>query len=110
MNMERRDQRRQRAPVSDQPNSPPVPNEEAMLERMRLSALVQTKGQASLRPREVHREAREGEDCVLFYFDRGELRLAPNSKEVIFTLRMGMMGLKAKFVPKDMTYKSQLAL
>jgi hypothetical protein len=34
----------------------------------------------------------------------------PRSRDVSFTLKTGMLELTAKFVPKEMIYKGQLAL
>jgi hypothetical protein len=86
------------------------PSDKDNLERLQQTAQIEIKGQSPLHPRKVDREEGPSGQRIVFHFDRAELPVTPASKEVIFSVRMGAMALKAKFTTKDMVYKDRLAL
>jgi hypothetical protein len=46
----------------------------------------------------------------LFGFSKELLPLGVGDREVLFTLRTGLMSVKAKFEPREMLYHGKLAL
>jgi hypothetical protein len=86
------------------------PSDQDLLERLQQTAQIEVKGQPPLHPRKVDREESLSGQLIVFHFDRAELPITSASKDVIFSMRMGAMVLKAKFTPKDMVYKDRLSL
>ena len=83
-----------------------APDEKEGMERLRQSAMLECKGQSPLRARSAERLGQS----LVFDFDRAEFPLTANSKEITFSLRMGPLVVKAKFNPKEMVFKDQIAL
>jgi len=47
---------------------------------------------------------------LIFGFAKDALPLTAGDKDVEFVMHAGMMTIKVKFEPKDMTYKGSLAI
>jgi hypothetical protein len=50
------------------------------------------------------------DQALLFGFEQASLPITANDKEVLFTLKLGMITAKAKFEPKEMMFDGKLAL
>ena len=48
--------------------------------------------------------------ALIFGFEKISLPLTGSDKEVLFTLKLGMLTVKVKFEPRDMTFDGQLAV
>jgi hypothetical protein len=56
------------------------------------------------------RETRENTRVYLFGFAREALELTKDVKEVVFITRMGTLAFSAKFSPREMLYRGELAV
>jgi hypothetical protein len=77
------------------------------------AAQLEVKNATPLHARKAERVVEGNNDeqgALLFYFDRADFPLTAATKEVTFSLRVGPMTVKAKFTPKDMMYRNELAL
>jgi hypothetical protein len=92
---------RQGAPEGD------ADRREQMQERMKQGTSLQPKGRPAVSPARIEDS---GDGTVLFFFAREGAPLSLDDKGVQFTTRMGPLEVKAKFVPKEMKYKGQLAI
>uniref|UniRef100_Q01WE3 Uncharacterized protein n=1 Tax=Solibacter usitatus (strain Ellin6076) TaxID=234267 RepID=Q01WE3_SOLUE len=80
------------------------------LERVRQLTTLHTKAQpAPLEAATIQLDNSNG-TVYLFGFSREALSIAKDEKEVVFTTHMGKLTFTAKFNPKDMLYRSELAL
>jgi hypothetical protein len=73
------------------------------------TARLEVKNTAPLHASKAERLADE-QGTLLFYFERADFPITAATKEITFSLRVGPMTVKAKFAPKDMVYKNELAL
>jgi hypothetical protein len=94
---------------SDPEENTPVARQRRMVEQLQLSATLEARGRAPEQPGVVKPMPRTP-GTYLFGFSRELLPLASVDREVLFTLRTGLMSVKAKFDPKEMLYKGKLAL
>ena len=80
------------------------------LERVRQITTLHTKSQpAPLEAATIQLDNSNG-TVYLFGFSREGLSIAKDDKEVVFTTHMGKLAFTAKFNPKDMIYRGELAL
>ena len=79
-----------------------------LLDRLKSGATLQAKGKEPLQPGVIQRTP--AEDGFLFGFSKDMLPLTAGDRDVTFTLDTGTMTLKARFDPKEMLYRGQLAI
>ena len=79
-----------------------------MEHRMKDSTTLQVKGKDPVKAALFVRS--ENGQIMFFGFPKEALPVAAGDKDLMFTTRMGPMTLKAKFQPKEMMFKGQLAL
>jgi hypothetical protein len=80
------------------------------MERLRQITTLTQKGRQPLEPVHVE-EVREDSTVVyLFGFAKDALDIDRDVKEVVFITRMGSLGFAAKFNPREMIYRGELAL
>lgn len=88
-------------------------NQQSMQERLdRLKGVtaLQPKTKRDVQPGVIQQPPSAGYGTIWFGFSKDMLALKPEDKEVTFVTQFGRMSLKAKFVLKDMLYKSELAV
>jgi hypothetical protein len=83
-------------------------SEEDILQQLQSGASLKAKGKESVGAGVVRR-MRKG-SVVLFGFSKELLPLGPSDKDILFTLNTEQFAVKAKFDPKEMVYRGQLAL
>ena len=69
---------------------------------------MQRKGKASVTP--AHFIVSDEDGALLFYFPNDTDPISAEDKEVIFRTKIGILEVKAKFVPKDMRCRGKPAL
>ena len=79
------------------------------LNRIRQVTTLSAKGKQPLEAGTVQEETDNG-TVYLFGFSREALTLAQDDKDVVFTTHMGKLAFTAKFNPKEMLYRGELAL
>ena len=84
------------------------PSEDRMDELKQVTTL-QPKGKELAQAGVVQKEISSG-TILLFGFSKDAIELTAADKEVDFTTRLGRLLVKAKFDPKEMLYRGQLAL
>jgi hypothetical protein len=78
-------------------------------ERLRQVTTLQCKGRLPAGPATVQEDTSNG-TVYLFGFSREAVPLTKNDKEVVFTTHMGRLAFTARFNPKDMLYRGELAV
>jgi len=78
-------------------------------ELLQQNTRLEVKGQAPLHPRNVER-VEEDPPRIVFHFDRAELPITPAAKEILFSMAMGPLTIKAKFTVREMMYGNHVAL
>ena len=82
-----------------------------MEERLKDSTHLERKGKDPIAPAQVETgQAADGSSIMMFLFPKGSQPIEANDKEVVFVTQMGPMGVKAKFVLKDMVVNGKLEL
>jgi hypothetical protein len=79
------------------------------LEKLRAATSLHLKGHDPLEAAVV-KHAVAGRDAVLFGFARQGLEITKDDKEVVFATTVNRIPLSAKFNPRDMVYRGELAL
>jgi hypothetical protein len=79
-----------------------------MQQQLKDAAQLERKGRDPMLPARLV----TGEDprVLYFVFPRGAQPIEASEKEVTFHIRTDRMDLRARFVPKEMTYAGELAL
>ena len=78
------------------------------LKSLKETTSLQSKGKASIAPN--HFIVSDQDGALLFYFPADADPISPEDKEVVFRTKIGVFGLRVKFVPKDMRYRGKPAL
>lgn len=108
--MERRRRGVESGPVSADPKeNTPAARQRRMVEQLQASATLEAKGREPAQPGLVKPVPRMP-GLYLFGFSKDLLPLSGRDREVVFTLRTALMSVRAKFEPKDMLYRGELAL
>ena len=81
---------------------------EDFLNQLKSGATLQTKAKDPVGAGVIQRA--RGASAVLFGFSKELLLIGPGDKDVLFSLTTEQFALKAKFDPKEMVYRGQLAL
>lgn len=79
-----------------------------MVDKLKSSATLQARGKDPVQPGIVEL-TKDGSE-ILFGFSRELFPLNATDKDLYFSLNTGQVSLKAKFEPKDMVYRGQLAV
>jgi len=79
------------------------------LDNLRQASMLQVKGKDPLEAAEVQQNKDNGA-IYYFGFARAGLAITRDDKDLAFTTRMGKVVFTAKFNPKDMVYRGELAL
>jgi hypothetical protein len=94
-------------PEAAQPEDP-AERQKAMLDRLLHSVTLTAKGRDP-QGADLMRQAFNNQ-TLIFGFAKQGFPLSPTDKDVQFQLKLGALTVKAKFEPKEMTYKGVLAL
>jgi hypothetical protein len=95
-------------PSADPELNTPAARQRRMIEQLQLSATLEARGEPT-QPGLVKAMPRSP-GTYLFGFSKELLPLGARDREIQFILRTALMSVRAKFEPKDMMYKGQLAL
>jgi len=87
----------------------PVGAGKGALEKLRAATILHLKAHDPLEAAVV-KHAVAGRDAVLFGFSRQGLEISKDDKEVVFATTINRIPLSAKFNPRDMVYRGELAL
>lgn len=87
----------------------PAARQRRMVEQLQAAATLEAKGKEPAQPGLVTPVPRIP-GTYLFGFSKELLPLTARDREIVFTLRTALMSVRAKFEPKDMLYRGQLAL
>ncbi len=99
---------REGAPAEAAPAEDPAARQKAAYARLLASATLSAKGKD---PEPADQAVQTSDrQSMIFAFPKQSLPLSPDDKDVQFTMKLGNISLKAKFEPKEMTYKGELAL
>jgi hypothetical protein len=79
------------------------------MEKVRTVTTLHLKGHDPLEAAQVKRPV-DGQDVVLFGFSRQGLEISKEDKEVVFATTINRVPLSAKFNPREMLYRGELAL
>lgn len=89
----------------------PQERQRMMQERLKESTRLERKGKDPIGPDQVQvGQAPDGTSIMMFMFPKASQPIEAADKEVIFITQMGPLGVKAKFLLKDMMVKGQLEL
>ncbi|MES1262428.1 MAG: hypothetical protein ABUS49_11890 [Acidobacteriota bacterium] len=94
---------------ADPEENTPLARQRRMIEQLQLSATLQARDREPEQPGIVKAVPRTP-GTFLFAFSKELLPLTVKDREVQFTLRTALMSVRAKFEPKEMVYRGQLAL
>jgi hypothetical protein len=87
----------------------PAETQARMIEELRSAATLEAKGKDPEQAGIVVAAPREP-GTYFFGFSKDLLPLDAGDREITFTLRTALMSVRAKFEPKEMTYRGKLAL
>jgi hypothetical protein len=87
----------------------PVGSGKSATEKLRAASSLHLKGHDALEAAVV-KHADGGRDVVLFGFSREGLEISREDKEVVFATTINRIPLSAKFNPREMVYRGELAL
>jgi len=96
------------APAEAPPREDPAARQKAAIERLLQSARLTAKGRDP-QAADLVRQAFNNQ-TLIFGFPRESFPLEASDKDVQFTMKLGALTVKAKFEPKEMTYKGGLAV
>ncbi len=99
---------REGAPAPEAPQEDPAARQKAMVARLLQSVSLSAKGHDPQSAVMVLQTA--DKQSLIFGFPKKDLVLEAKDKDLVFTMKLGMMTIKAKFEPKDMNYKGALSL
>jgi hypothetical protein len=100
---------REAAPSAEAPPpEDPAARQKAAVERLLHSVSLTAKGRDP-QPADLVRQAFNNQ-TLIFGFPRQSFPLEAADRDVQFVMKLGMLTLKAKFEPKEMTYKGGLAV
>ncbi len=89
----------------------PEERRRVMQERLKDATRLERKGKDPIGPDRVETgQSSDGTARMIFLFPKTSQPIEPGDKEVTFVTQMGPLGVKAKFVLKEMMVKGQLAL
>lgn len=95
-------------PAEAQPQEDPAARQKAAIERLMHSASLSAKGHDPVTADLVRQM--NGNQTLVFGFPKQALPLAAADKDVQFIMKLGALTIKAKFEPKEMMYKGELAI
>jgi hypothetical protein len=87
----------------------PVGSGKSAIEKVRSASSLHLKGHDPLEAAVV-KHADGGRDVVLFGFSREGLEISKDDKEVVFATTINRIPFNAKFNPREMVYRGELAL
>jgi hypothetical protein len=97
------------APASEaSPQEDPAARQKAMIDRLVQSATLTARGRDP-QTADMVRQA-YGNQTLIFGFSKQSFPLTAADKDVQFVIKLGPLLVKAKFEPKDMSYKGELSL
>ena len=99
---------REGAPPPEAPPEDPAARQKAMVARLLQSVSLSAKGHDPQAAVMVLQTA--DRQSLIFGFPKKDLPIEAKDKDLVFTMKLGMMTIKAKFEPKDMSYKGALSL
>lgn len=86
----------------------PAARQKAAYDRLLHSAVLSARGKDPQTADQVVQTT--DKQTLIFGFSKGSLPLAAADKDVQFAMKLGIVTLKAKFDPKEMTYKGELSI
>ena len=95
------------APPEEAPVDPAV-RQKQMIEKLLNSVSLSAKGRDPQVAVVVQQT--KASQALIFGFERSSLPLTETDKDVIFTIKLGVLTAKAKFEPKEMMFEGKLAL
>lgn len=108
--MERRRRGMEAEPISADPReNTPAARQRRMVDQLQASATLEAKGKEAAQPGIV-RPVPRMPGTYLFAFSKELLPLNARDREIVFTLKTALMSVRAKFEPKEMLYRGQLAI
>ncbi len=99
---------REGAPAPEAPPEDPAVRQKAMVARLLQSVSLTAKGHDPAVPDMVLQTA--DKQSLIFGFPKKDFPLDAKDKDVLVQMKFGPMTIKAKFEPKEMTYKGALSL
>jgi hypothetical protein len=94
---------------ADPRENTPAARQRRMVEQLQSSATLEAKGREPEQPGLV-RPVPRTPGTYLFGFSKELLPLTASDREIVFTLRTAIISVRAKFDPKEMVYRGQLAV
>ncbi len=82
----------------------------AARERMISTTTLKLKDDKVYQPSDIKAQQTPAGMVMLFAFDRDELKITPDDKQLMFKTMMGPMSIQVKFNLKDMVFQNQLSL
>jgi len=97
-------------PPPEMPAAPedPAARQKAMVDRLLHSVTLVAKGKDPQNASLIRQT--NNNETLIFGFPKKDLPLTAADKDVLFTMKLGGLSVKAKFEPKEMMYKGELAL
>lgn len=99
---------RGRAEAAPELPEDPAARQKLLIDRLMQSATLSAKGRDTQTADQIRQTA--DKQTLIFGFARKDFPLAGTDKDVQFTLKLGPLTVKAKFEPKEMSYKGELSL
>jgi hypothetical protein len=96
-------------PRQSQDDNPQRRSQDDTLDNLKQLTTLQPKGK-ELAQAGVVKQQTSSNSNLLFGFSKDSLTLTKDDKEVLFSTTMGRLVIRAKFNPKEMLYRGQLAV
>ena len=96
------------APPENQPPVDPAVRQKEMVAKLMQAVTLTAKGRDPQVAVTVLQT--KASQALIFGFERKSLQLTEADKDILFTIKLGMLTAKAKFDPKDMMFDGKLAL
>jgi hypothetical protein len=96
-------------PRQSQDDNPPRRSPEDSLDNLKQFTTLQPKGKELAQAGVVQQQSSSNSN-LLFGFSKDSLTLTKDDKEVLFSTTLGRLVIRAKFNPKEMLYRGQLAV
>ena len=96
------------APPENQPPVDPAVRQKEMVAKLMQAVTLTAKGRDPQVAVTVLQT--KTSQALIFGFERKSLKLTEADKDILFTIKLGMVTAKAKFDPKDMMFDGKLAL
>ena len=99
----------QRRYQDEEGDNPPRRSQEDTLDNLKHFTTLQPKGKELAQAGVVQQQTSSNSN-LLFGFSKDSLTLTKGDKEVLFSTTLGRLVIRAKFNPKEMLYRGQLAV